>query len=241
MLDKSNSFKAVVKTNYSFSFVFVSLHLIQGDKGYTIPEVFHLLREANLEFISMVNWRQWGLLDLFKQPNNLPALLELGLPETSVEERLHLYELLNPIHRLIDFWCGHPDQGKPYQPVSDWSDRDWQNARVYLHPQLKTARFEQQMNTCIRERRPLDIAQHLNIAATAFKGKPLYIDSSVLTACLLPLWSEPQPVTALAKRWQQVAPVDPISLSNITSEQALKEIQKKLAKLEAFMYVLLER
>ncbi len=32
-------------------------YLFLGDKGYTIPEVFAALKSADLEFISMVNWR----------------------------------------------------------------------------------------------------------------------------------------------------------------------------------------
>ncbi len=31
-------------------------YLFQGDKGYTIPDLFAALRAADLEFISMVNW-----------------------------------------------------------------------------------------------------------------------------------------------------------------------------------------
>jgi len=48
----------------------------------------------------MVNWRQWDLMDLFKEkdPENL---LAMSLPETTLEERLHLYELLSPV-RLLD-------------------------------------------------------------------------------------------------------------------------------------------
>jgi len=54
---------------------FLMNHLLQGDKGYTITEIFSALRTAELEFISMVNWRQWDLMDLFKEkdPENLPV------------------------------------------------------------------------------------------------------------------------------------------------------------------------
>jgi len=48
-------------------------YLLQGDKGFTITELFAALKAADLEFISMVNWRQWDLMDLFKEkdPENL--------------------------------------------------------------------------------------------------------------------------------------------------------------------------
>src|SRR6476469_2358757 len=112
-------------------------YLLQGDKGYTIPEAFAILRAANLELVSMVNWRHWEVTDLFKDSNNLPAFLEMSLPEISVEDRLHLFELLHPIHRLIDFWCGHPNQEQQFLPVPAWTLSDWQEAKVHLHPQLK--------------------------------------------------------------------------------------------------------
>ncbi|MDE5076895.1 MAG: class I SAM-dependent methyltransferase, partial [Trichodesmium sp. St2_bin6] len=44
----------------------LSNYLLLGDKGYTIPEVFAALKSSNLEFISMLKWRQWEVLDLFK-------------------------------------------------------------------------------------------------------------------------------------------------------------------------------
>ncbi|NER02436.1 MAG: class I SAM-dependent methyltransferase, partial [Okeania sp. SIO3C4] len=48
-------------------------YLFLGDKGYSIPEVFAALKSADLEFISMVKWRQWEILDLFKSEDELPA------------------------------------------------------------------------------------------------------------------------------------------------------------------------
>ncbi|MDY7021067.1 MAG: methyltransferase domain-containing protein, partial [Cyanobacteriota bacterium] len=77
--------------------------LLMGDKGSTIPELFAALREANLEFMSMVNWRYWDVPGLFKEPDNLPAFLAMSFSELSPEEQLHLFELLNPVHRLLDF------------------------------------------------------------------------------------------------------------------------------------------
>ncbi|MBC6421881.1 MAG: hypothetical protein GDA43_15200 [Hormoscilla sp. SP5CHS1] len=46
-------------------------HLLQGDKGYNIPEMFAALRTANLEFVSMVQWQEWDLLALFKKVSRL--------------------------------------------------------------------------------------------------------------------------------------------------------------------------
>ena len=38
---------------------YLANYLLLEDKGFTIPEVFSLFRETELEFISMVNWWQW--------------------------------------------------------------------------------------------------------------------------------------------------------------------------------------
>jgi hypothetical protein len=47
-------------------------YLFQGDKGYTMAQLFELLRGTNLEFICMVNQRDWDLLSLFQTPQDLP-------------------------------------------------------------------------------------------------------------------------------------------------------------------------
>ncbi|WP_049790828.1 hypothetical protein [Trichormus azollae] len=60
-------------------------YLFQGDQGYTVSNMFSALRAAELEFISMVNWRQWDLISLFKEPDNLPPFLSMGLPEIPFE------------------------------------------------------------------------------------------------------------------------------------------------------------
>jgi hypothetical protein len=69
---------------------------------------------------------------------------------------------------------------------------------------------------------------------------PVIIGSDI-AACLLPLWDEPQSVTALVQRWLQIRPVDPLTLNPVSQEKAFEEITKFLADLEAFLYVLLER
>ncbi|MEN9262012.1 MAG: class I SAM-dependent methyltransferase, partial [Thermostichus sp. HHBFW_bins_43] len=42
--------------------------LLRSDKGFTIPQVFHMLRQAELEFISMVNWQTWKLERVLNKP-----------------------------------------------------------------------------------------------------------------------------------------------------------------------------
>ncbi|HLO51056.1 MAG TPA: class I SAM-dependent methyltransferase, partial [Kamptonema sp.] len=122
--------------------------LLLGDKGSTIPEMFAALKAADLEFISMVNWRHWDLLNLFENTEDLPAFIALSLPEASLEERLHLFTLLHPIHRLLDFWCGYPNQDEFLVP-SEWALADWQQVRVHLHPQLRTVLAREDLINCI--------------------------------------------------------------------------------------------
>ena len=210
-------------------------YLFQGDKGYTISEMFAALRVADLEFVSMVNWRQWELTDLFKDPSNLPAFLDMSLPEISVEERLHLFELLQPVHRLIDFWCAHP-AAESFVPVSEWTTADWQTAQVYLHPQLRTVQIREDLINCINSYRPFEISSYVPLPTKV----PILIES-MKAACLLPLWEKACSVNDLADRWQKLRPIHPVTLEPVSSETAFEEVKELLKMLEAFIYVLLER
>jgi len=208
--------------------------LFQGDKGYTIPELFAALKISELEFISMVNWRQWNLMSLFKEPENLPVFLAMSLPEISEEQRLHLFELLHPVHRLIDFWCGHPHQAKSFVPIAEWTTDDWQSAKVYLHPQLKTSTVREELMRCVTQLHPFEISKHLPVT-----GESRLVDST-MAACLLPLWELPQPMPSLAMRWQQLHPVHPGTLEPIAIEEAFELVKQALTGLEACGYVLLD-
>jgi SAM-dependent methyltransferase len=211
-------------------------HLLQGDKGYTVPDMFAALRAADLEFVSMVNWRRWELTDLFKDPDDLPAFLAMSLPEVSVEDQLHLFELLQPQNRLLDFWCGHPDLAKPAMPVTEWELSDWQTAQVQLHPQLCRNTIKQDLVACITEQRPFEISRYLAVTALA----PIYLEST-FAATLLPLWEKPQPFPALVNRWLQIRSCDPTTLEPTHPETAAEDVQKLLTKLESFLYVLVGR
>lgn len=211
-------------------------YLLQGDKGYTIPEMFSALRAAELEWISMVNWRQWELLDLFKEADNLPAFLAMSLPEISVEEQLHLFELLHPLHRLLDFWCGRAEAAQTVLPVADWTEADWQGAWVQLHPQLKTSQIKENLIDCIANHRAFEISRHLSAPTTT----PIQIDSN-MASCLLPLWDEPQSAMFLVESSLKVHPVDLVTLEEISFSKAFEEVTELLQRLETFLYVLLER
>ncbi len=213
-------------------------YLLVGDRGFTIPEMFSMLDEADLEFISMVEWRKWELLSLFKNPNDLPAAWDMGLMEASPAERLALFELLNPVNRLIDFWCGHPDQGRTVNAIEDWDDQAWQTAIATLHPQLQTAEFRDGLLQSVQHHQPFQINQYLKL--TAPEGK-FFLDSKLTTACLMPLLDGSQSVAALVDRYQSLYPLDPVTLEPTTDEQAWTEVKTFLQQQETFMYVLLER
>ncbi|MGK7877237.1 MAG: class I SAM-dependent methyltransferase [Xenococcaceae cyanobacterium] len=215
---------------------FMMNYLFQGDKGYTIPEMFSALKAANLEFISMVNWRQWKLMDLFKEPENLPTLLAISLEEISLEEQLHLFELLHPVNRLLDFWCGHPHQAQPSIPVEKWTNSDWQKVKVYLHPQLKTPAMKEELIRCINQLQPFKISKYLPIT-----GYESLMDSNIAACLLPPLLESPQSMHSLVERWQKLHPVDPLTLEQTTYEQSFETIRQVLIDREAFGYVLLER
>jgi 2-polyprenyl-3-methyl-5-hydroxy-6-metoxy-1,4-benzoquinol methylase len=211
-------------------------YLLLGDKGYTVPEVFSALRAADLEFISMVNWRLWDLTDLFKEPNNLPAFLAISLPEIPVEQRLHLFELLHPVHRLIDFWCGLADQAQSFVPVSEWTVADWQQAKVHLHPQLRTPQLKEDLIESLTNQSSFQISRYVTSPTLV----PILIESG-MAACLLPLWEGAQPVISLAERWLKLRPLDLVTLEPVNQERAFNEIKELLMSLEVFLYVLLER
>ncbi len=210
-------------------------YLFQGDKGYTIRDMFAAFKDANLEFVKMVNWHKWNLLDLFKEPDNLPAYWAMSLPEVSEEDQLYLFELLHPMHRLIDFWCGHPKGAQSFVPVSEWEHSDWKQAKVYLHPQLKTPNFREELVNSVSAMKPFPLGQFLSL-----DGENLIIDS-LMAHCFIPLLEQPQSMTSLVERWKQIRPLDPLTLQPTEDEQAFYLIRQLLSNLEASGHIMLEQ
>lgn len=211
-------------------------YLFQGDKGYTIADIFAALRSADLEFISMVNWRDWEILDLFKDAEDLPIFWAMSLPEVSTEQRLQLFELLHPISRLLDFWCGHPNQVSSYTPIADWSEDDWKTAKVRLHPQLKNSKLREALVQSIEAHQPFSLSGYLPGQANT----SVTLESTV-AATLLPLWDEPQFMAELIERSRQIQPLNPATLEPRTPTAILNDLMALLTRLEVFLYVLLEK
>ncbi|MBW4538554.1 MAG: class I SAM-dependent methyltransferase [Myxacorys chilensis ATA2-1-KO14] len=209
-------------------------HLLQGDKGWTLPQFFQALDAAELEFINMSDWRTWDLLSLFQDVDELPITIIMGLADKSYEEQLHLFELLHPVHRLLDIWCGHPRAAHTYTPVSEWTEQHWENSIVHLHPQLITAAFKEDLITCITQLKTFEISQHLNIT-----DSPITIDS-LMAACLLPLLDAPQGMSDLVQRWQKLRPLNPVTLEAADEKDSFEMAKQLLLQLENLGYILLE-
>ena len=232
--------------------------LLQGDKGYSIPEMFAALRAVDLEFVSMVKWGEWDLTNLFQDLDELPVSVMMALAEMSIEEQLHVCELLHSAHRLLDFWCGHPEEGQSFVPVSEWTDSDWRQAKVHLHPQLRTAEFKQELITlvaqvdsavvlidaelkknvgaCVVQTKGLNINGHLPLAQ-----QPVVLIDSAVAACILPLVEGGRSMLLLVERWRKLRSVNPVTLEETTEPEAFENVRQMLNVLAEFGYILLER
>ena len=138
------------------------------------------------------------------------------------------------MHRLLDFWCGHPNQGQSFVPVAEWTLSDWQQAQVHLQPQVRTPELKEELVRCITQLNPFEISQQLRI----LEG-PVFVDN-ITAACLLLLWEESQSMKSLVERWQKLRSVHPVTLEPTAEEEALDLLRHALTGLESFGYVLLE-
>jgi ubiquinone/menaquinone biosynthesis C-methylase UbiE len=222
------------KSNFDDTALSVN-YLLQEDKGYTIREMFQIIEDSDLEFISMVNWNQWDPRDLYKDKNNPSEYLDMLLGFASSEEKLQIYELLHPVNRLLDFWCGHLGEINVVKSPEQWSNETWQNAKAYLHPKLKHPKIKAALEQALSLYAPFDIHEHLNINAS--QQISLYTTSC---ACLHLLWDTPLTVMELAQKWLRIKPVNWFTEESITEELALSEVKHTLVEMESLMLVLLE-
>jgi hypothetical protein len=200
-----------------------------------MADLFAALQKADLAFLSMLNWRHWEVADLFNEPENLPAYLAMGLADSSIQDRLTLYELLHPVHRLLDFWCGHPSDAPSPTPLAEWDIATWQTAQVTLHPQLLTDKVKAAATYAIHQRQPLVISEFLSLPTL----KPVSVDSGV-AALLLGLFNGPMAFAALVDHWRTLRSVDWVTLEPVSVEAAQQQVIEMLSSLETFLYVLVE-
>ncbi len=178
----------------SFGFVLVN-YLLQEDKGFTIPEVFQMLRSANLEFIGMIDPAEWRWQTLF--PREMPDHFIEFLANATPEKNLHAYELLHPVNRLLDVWCGNSGRSPEYIEMSQWSELMWQSAMIYLHPVLQTPSFFQALDRAICQLRSEPNIQTLH---------PDHLDSLTVSLCLRFLWERPCKFSDLVIYWSSHKP-----------------------------------
>ena len=210
-------------------------YLLRGDRGYRIKDLFQALQQADLAFLSMVDWRGWNIVDLFQEPGNLPDYLAMGLADSPPEIQLTMYELLHPVHRLLDFWCTHPSSGYSPLPVAEWTLDNWLNSQVTLHPQLRTEVFQKAALEALQQNGPFVISSFLSLPTI----NPISISYDV-AVMLLQLWDGPKPFAVLADFWQRTHPMNLITLEPTTPAAAAQQVADALGKLEVFLYVLPE-
>ncbi len=212
-------------------------YLLLGDKGFTVSQTMEALDETDLDFINMVMWQQWDVADLFENSDELPALWQRKLPELSIAQRLELYELIQPRHRLLDFWCTPKGQPKSTRlPIDQWSDLEWENTIAHLHPVLNTSQVKSDLYGAVQRQQPFEITRYIPVTS---KSRFL-VDSSAI-ACLLPLFESKQSFITLVEHCLKTRPVNPATLKPTTRQEAVNQIKQSLTALESCLYVLLEQ
>jgi len=206
-------------------------YLLQGDKAFTVAQMFEMLTGAGLHFLQMIHPEPWEVTQLFQKPKELPEFLAMALPELSDQEKLQMVELLHPTQRLLDFWCTN----QPPTPAPDWFRVDWSQVTVHLHPQLRTDALKADLLKSAEYQQPFHINRYLQEQTM----RP-YRVNSIMALCLRPLWAGPQPFTDLVAEWLRVRPVDPLTGLAVTDEAATREVKQFLRNLEALLCVLLD-
>ncbi len=212
-------------------------YLLQNDKSWSVPQFFAALRDADLEFVSMVDWWSWNLVDLFTNIDELPFEVVMQLSDRSIEDQLALYESINVTHRLLDIWCGHPDRATDYTPIEDWTEQTWYAADVYFHPQILSEDFKHNLMNSAATAKTFYIES--NLRKNASESTSIHFDHGI-AGCLLPLLDGGQPFSALLNRWIQFHPLNPVTMEAFTSEAAYEPLQQTLVQLESMGYVMLE-
>lgn len=205
--------------NYTEDPVIMNNYLLSNDKGFTIPDLFHMLRKAELGFLGLVDMPDWSVESLFKE---VPEFVRHKLEDLSPMERLHLYELIRPAHRLIDFWVDHAGSSL----VFPWSEADWLEGSVQFNPiLLDSSRFHQEYSKALKDNQPYEMqwtgATHGRLSIPPDKLK-----------WLAPLLQGLTPVRELIQ--------GVIGLASLDEEKATDQVLAYLTALEDFLFVMLQ-
>ncbi|MEN9224881.1 MAG: class I SAM-dependent methyltransferase [Thermostichus sp. HHBFW_bins_43] len=203
--------------NYVEDPAIMNNYLLSNDKGFTIPDLFQMLQKAELGFLRLVDMPDWSVESLFKE---VPEFVRRKLEDLSPMERLHLYELIRPAHRLIDFWVDHAGSAR----VLPWSDADWLEGSVQWNPLLlDNPRFHQEYA------KALNGNQNYEMQWTGATHGRLSIPPDKLK-WLAPLLQGPTPVRQLIQ--------GVVELGSLDEEKATDEVLTYLTALEDFLFVM---
>ncbi|MDK3160109.1 methyltransferase domain-containing protein [Kamptonema cortianum] len=209
-------------------------HILRGDRGFTVREMFDLLDAAGLEHIEMIQNKTWQVKDLFEDSDRASQLLGINWEDIPKRQNLEWFEMLHSSHRLIDFWCGNPQVKKEKLPIAKWSDIEWRKAKVSLHPRHQVEAVKAQIIQSIKNKNSIVWGYQLPLST---ESVPL--DSS-LAACLLPLWEKSMTMTDLLEIWLKINPIDPITLETKDSQEAFIELKQALEKIHEAGVVFIE-
>jgi 2-polyprenyl-3-methyl-5-hydroxy-6-metoxy-1,4-benzoquinol methylase len=217
-------------------------YLLRGDKSWSVKDFFAAMAAANLSFISMLDWLTWDLTTLFNSGlEDLPMEVMFAFSEMSEEEQLHFFETVHAKHRLLDVWCGRSDyQVHKVKAIMDWTSEDWDNVKIYFHPQALSQSVIEDMQNCAEASMMLNFADLPALVEGGVKTATFFLDSLTLGS-LLPLLSGPQSLETLKQRWLQLRPLNPLTMQSSEPDEADRPLKAILAELERIGYVMLEQ
>ncbi len=194
-------------------------YLLPNDKGFLIPDMMRMLKEADLGLVCLVDYADWDPTLLF---HTLPEWLKNKLDQLSPSEQHHFYELVYPNHRLIDFWAEHAGSSL----VLPWSDSDWLGGTVQLNPILAdNTEFRQNFGQASEKK--LEFSMNWPGAS---RGR-LNIPAEEM-AWLGSLLQGPTPVRSLIEQAQQT--------KKLEAAAAQEQVLAYLSALEEFLFVMLD-
>jgi len=193
-------------------------HLLEGDQGFTLAEVFSIIQNAGLEFVTMADSARWNLDALFR---NGVCTLEFVLDQIQTREDYFLiYDLMNYNARLYDFWCCHPGN-----PVVSRIEIRSLKSRALLHPALTVPRFREHLERCATTVHGLRLGPFV-----PFLGR--YEVSYASAALLYQLLDGPQSIQELIDRFEKISPVSFITLAPQPAGDTTALVLDQLVELE---------
>jgi len=189
--------------------------LFQGDKGFTVPQLFDFLDQAGLHFLTMVDRRGWHLADWLT--SSLPEPVAAFLANASPMAQLHAHDLIVGNHRLLDFWASPERTVVAPEP----NEELWAQAWATLNPILRVE--------------PLRDWLHQGLSTYALQSLHPFLPQTVAAhelvgwlpqLCLHCLWDHDLPLPALVS---QVMARLPATAEVPSVRRALQQLEKILA------------